>query len=298
MKNKKAEMTTKQIVILIVLITSFAIILFFLFRLNLGDESDKQLCYNSVMNRANKMLPTEAVPLNCKRSYVCITKKDDCGMLDPIIEKVETKEDVYEALANELSDCWWMFGEGKLEYLEKDALPGLYCSICSQIKFDQSVKEIFDGKSDFNEREFYDFMCKNKLDSQSGPTYCEYMYNTNDLGEINQAQFDQIYLDDEYFALMGMSSDVSKLEWGLIGAGAVAAGVVITALTGGIAAYGIVTIVASGAIGTGVGGAAGSFILAPIKSFGLDQMIVLPTLIDVDKDEFKDLGCKDITTFS
>ena len=60
MKPKKAEMTTQQIVILIILIIGFAVILFFLFRLNLGQESDKQLCYNSVMNRANKLVPTDS----------------------------------------------------------------------------------------------------------------------------------------------------------------------------------------------------------------------------------------------
>ena len=51
LKNKKGEMTTQQIVLLIILIASFAVILGFLFKLNFGAESEKDICHNSVVLR-------------------------------------------------------------------------------------------------------------------------------------------------------------------------------------------------------------------------------------------------------
>ena len=59
-------------------------------------------------------------------------------------KKVKTETEVYGILADEMADCWWMFGEGKVNYVGKD-LPEkqLYCSICSQLAFDNSLEEIF-----------------------------------------------------------------------------------------------------------------------------------------------------------
>lgn len=284
---KKGEMTTQQIVILIILIASFAVLLFFLFRLNLGDETDKQLCYNSVMNRANKLVPTESVPLNCKRSYVCLSKDGSCeNFLDPIVKKVKTEEEVYEVLANELSDCWWMFGEGKVNYIGKDMFPDLYCSLCSQIAFDDSVKEIF-SQGGFPKRSVYNYMCSHKLDSSGGPTYCEYLYGTNDLSIISGGKdFGIIRLDNQYYSLMGIVSEVNEFGWAGIGAGLA----IVAVATGGL---GVPFYIAA------VGGAAGGYFLAPIAEGFSGQTFLRPSLIEAgNSPEFNSLGCKEITTLS
>ena len=62
-KNSRGELTTQQIVLLIILITSFTIILFFFFKLNLGEETDKELCHNSVVLKGS--LPSDLTSLNC-----------------------------------------------------------------------------------------------------------------------------------------------------------------------------------------------------------------------------------------
>ena len=78
-KNKKnGEITTQQIVLLIILLISFAIILFFLFRLDLGRQSEDEICHNSVAMRGNSAIPTDAVPLKCSRAYVCVTEDGSC----------------------------------------------------------------------------------------------------------------------------------------------------------------------------------------------------------------------------
>ena len=158
--NKKGELTTQQIVILIVLIMSFVVILYFLFRLNFGESSEKEICHNSVVMKANPVLSKGDVSLNCQRTYICLTKDGSCeAMTNPNIKKVESLPEIYKVLADEMADCWWMFGEGKVDYLQNKFLKENYCSICTQLAFDDSFKEIPDFDSgEINKDEFYDYL--------------------------------------------------------------------------------------------------------------------------------------------
>jgi len=285
--NKKGEMTTQQIVLLIILIASFAIILFLFFRLNLGNESEKDLCHNSVVLK--KTLPTkDAIPLNCQRSYVCISENGKCdSLVKPELKKVKTDKEVYGVLAEELKDCWWMFGEGKIDYVGKDTFSELYCSLCSQIAFDESVKGIF-SEGSFSKEEFYDYMVKTKIENEEY-TYAEYLYGSNDLKVISgDKEFGTVNLDSQYFAMMGMASQTSTWSWIGIGAGVVVFGTLTAG--GGFGAL---------AIATGVGGSSGGFLLAPIAKWSeKENKILLPWIIEVNSPEYNALGCKDITTLS
>ena len=75
-KNHKGELTTQQIVTLIILVVSFAVILFLIFRLNLGETTQKEICHNSVLMKA-KSLPGTGY-LDCKTNYVCISGGGEC----------------------------------------------------------------------------------------------------------------------------------------------------------------------------------------------------------------------------
>lgn len=286
MKSKKAELTTKQIVILVVLILSFAIILFFLFRLNLGDESDKQLCYNSVVNKANPAFPVDT-PLNCQRNYVCITQDGSCeDMIDPDKKKVKTEEEVYEVLAEELSDCWWVFGEGKIDYAGRETIPGLYCSICSQINFDDSVKKIFKS-NEFDKRKFYEYMAKTKMQGSNGLTYTEYLFGTNDLNALSSqsnGNFGEVDLNFQYYSLIGAYSKVHFWSWALIGAGALP-----------LVVFGA-PLVATIIVGAAVAG--GGYFLAPVITGASGNEYIPPSLIKVGSNEFTGLKCSEITTRS
>ena len=81
MKEKKGELTTQQLIGLIVLIVSFGIILFFFVRLSLGETSDKEICHNSVVLKSQSALKTG--PFDCKTSYVCIG--EECEDFNPTI---------------------------------------------------------------------------------------------------------------------------------------------------------------------------------------------------------------------
>jgi len=287
MKNKRGEMTTQQIVILIILIASFAVLLFFLFRLNLGSETEKEICRNSVVARGSSVIPTEAVPLDCKRSYVCITEDRGCEkMTKPIIKKVESKEDIYNVLAIEMIDCWWMFGEGKVNYVGEDLIPGMYCSICSQIAFDESVKKIIES-GELDKEEFYNYLYLKNM-TGSDETYLEYLGLVNYYKNID-TEFGTINLDKQYYVLTGMNSDIST--WRYVGVGAaVVGGIAFAPFTfGGSAGFVAGTLLAVG------GGTAGYFV-APVVQGEVGNRIISPSLIEVNSEEFEGLDCKKITT--
>ncbi|MDP3965981.1 MAG: hypothetical protein Q8Q04_00435 [archaeon] len=293
--NKKGELTTQQIVILIILIVSFALILFFIFRLNLGRETDEEICHNSVVARGSSIIPTEALPLKCQRQYVCLSADGSCEqMTKPTIIEVKTEEEVYKALAEDMSNCWWMFGEGKVNYVGSDFVPENYCSICSQIAFDDSVnEEIFENSGNFDKKEFYSYLAE--AERSDGETYLSYL-NLNGFQNY-PSEFGAVDLTKQHYSLMGISSDVSTWGWiGVVGgtAGVVTAGIVLLPWTGGLSMVGALTIAGS-IVG---GGVTGGVLVAPVIRGESGLEYIPPSLIEVNSKEFDDLNCESINTAS
>jgi len=298
---KKGELTTQQIVTLIILIASFAVILYFIFNMGIGQEQDKELCHNSVLMRDNALIPDEAAPLNCKRQYVCISADKTCeSMTDPVLHKVKDKNETFEVLAQELADCWWMFGEGKVNYAGKDLIQKWYCAQCAQISFDDSMKEIFPDEK-FSEEELYQYLVDNKV-PRTEESYAMYFYGTDEIleaaEEFNLA-FEDITLDKSYYVLTAMHSEFGGLE--LAGAGAGAGAIVsvvklfpqarFASLMGGV----IKSAAAGSFLGGGVSGAL-SFIVK-----GKNGLTYLPpSLVEApsSSEEFKAFNCKELTTYA
>ena len=144
-KNSRGELTTQQIVLLIILITSFSIILFFFFKLNLGEETQKTICHNSVILKGSLVSSLRGGNLDCRTNYLCISGGEECEGINPTItkevdlSKPDAKEVIMKTVADEMADCWWMFGEGKIDYVG-DYI-GTHCAVCSIIEFDESLKE-------------------------------------------------------------------------------------------------------------------------------------------------------------
>jgi hypothetical protein len=293
-KKKKGEMTTEQIVLLIILIVSFVIILFFLLRLNLGKTTDEETCHNSVATRGAGVLPKESVPLNCKTQYVCITQDGSCeAMTSPQIEKAKTKSEVYSLLANLMADCWWMFGEGKLNYVKDQLTGNLYCSICSQIAFDNSID--FFENNQIDEKEFYTYLSE-KNTSSGEMSYLYYLTELNDVSGVEQAlkesskNFGKISLDKQQYIVMGIINQVGVVTW--VGTGiAVGAGIAIAIVTGGASIPATVAILG----GATIGGTAGYFAGTTIKGES-GQEFLTPTIVEANSEKFKALKCSAIKT--
>ena len=302
--NKKGELTTQQIVMLIILIASFAVILFFIFRLGLGEEQEREVCHNSVLMKGNALIPDEAAPLNCKKQYVCISADKTCeGMTDPILKKVKTKNETFEALAEEMADCWWMFGEGNVNYAGKEIRPQLHCALCSQIYFDNSMSKIFaEGK--FSEEELYDYLAIEEYGS-SKESYSMYMYGSNEIKQLAQnfnLDFRDIRMEEYYYVLTGMTSVFGGKEVDAIGGGI---GLIVgTALTyatggtGGVALKLVKGVLSKKAFVGGVVGSTGAHFIAPIFKNRFGAETIRPSLIEVNSDEFKNLNCKELATYA
>ncbi len=290
-KNRRAEITSQQIVILIILIASFAVLLFFLFKLNFGKTSDKEICHNSVVTRGSGVLPKESIPLDCKTSYICITKDGSCEKMTGSreIKKAKTQEETYKILANEMADCWWVFGEGKLNYVGKDFSSELYCSICSQIGFDNSI-DFFEG-GEIDQKLFYDYLAKTNY-SGKDTSYLDYLVGLkssqiieDSLKAGNFKSGKPINFGKQYYIVMGIFSETAISKW-------TGSGVVIGAVVGGILG-GPIGILIGGAIGGG-----GGYMMGTMVKGDSGYNYISPTIIEANSEDFSTLKCASIKTLA
>jgi len=307
--KKQGELTTQQIVILIIVIVSFAILLYFFVILNPWKETDDELCHNSVIMRSQALISKSSVPLNCKTSYVCISEDGSCeAMTNPEIKEVKSKLEIFEVLADEMANCWWMFGEGKVNYVSDELVPDLYCSICSQIAFDDSIRNIDGIENEISKEELYNYLVNEKIKGKE-ITYSKYFYGVDDLEELKRYSeqvsgvpvvFGKINTNEQYYSVMGIMSDISTWGWvGILGGGTalVAGGIAAAPFTGGASAI-ISAGLLWGAIGGGGGALAGAFLVAPIIKGESGNNYLPPTLIESNSAMFEKLNCSSINTLA
>jgi hypothetical protein len=306
--KKKGEITTQQIVLLIILLISFVVIIFLLFRLNPGKNTTAEVCHNSVVMRGTS-IPDAAIPLKCSRTYVCLTKDGSCErMTKPDIKKVSTEEEIYNALAEEMANCWWMFGEGKIDYIGKNWFKkDNYCSICSQIGFDNSVKEISGIGEEIDKDKFYDYLSKTPMEA-GGINYAEYFFRTNDLNRLKAQRlegedgtttlartFGTLDLDKQHFILVGITSEIQGRVWRIVAGGAVAtvglfipgigwtwAGAIIGVLVGGV-----------GEVTQGIEPEIAAII---VEGDGIANNFMAPTILEANANTLRRLNCYDVIT--
>lgn len=206
-KNRRGELTTNQLVMIIVLIVSFVVILFLIFRLNLGETTDKEICHNSVVliNKATSFVGS----LDCKTNYLCISGGGDCeGTISETIRvNPENKEEIMKAIAEEMSDCWWQFGEGKMNYGTSQGTSIKY-AICSIIEFDSHIQEKIPV---ITRSEFYDYLEKTKKDNSQ--SYLKYLYEVSDVwavpipSQIKLYPEDKIRTNERYSIITGLDDN-------------------------------------------------------------------------------------------
>ncbi|MDP2629019.1 MAG: hypothetical protein Q8P15_03950 [Nanoarchaeota archaeon] len=192
-ENKHGELTTTQLVTIIILIVSFVIILFLLFRLDLGGTTDKEICRNSVVLLEKSIIGGS---LDCRTNYVTIS--------------TENKEEIMKSIAEEMSTCWWQFGDGKINYGTPQGSSVKY-ALCSVIEFDEKTQE---KVSEISYLELYNFLStENKSNSQ---TYLQYLYGIREIGSfIPQEQVkviigqDKILTNEKYSVVTGIDDNIS-----------------------------------------------------------------------------------------
>ena len=211
MKGKRGELTTKQLVTIIVLIVSFIIVLFLLFQLNLGETTDEEICRNSVFLKSQSKLTSG--PLDCRTSYVCVSGGEECETITATSEieiDSDDRNEVLGAIANETVSCWFQFGEGEVNYGEGFTSTGVHCAICSIIEFDAKTQEAIPSIS---YSEFYNFLQTNGKDRTQ--SLLNYLYGVNDAGLVQiQPQFDidissdEIITSERYSVITGVDNNL------------------------------------------------------------------------------------------
>jgi hypothetical protein len=210
-KNRRGELTTKQLVTIIILIVSFVIVLFILFRLNLGETTNKEICHNSVVLKGQSAFTSG--PLDCRTNYLCISGGGNCQGIPTTSEvKVDAdKEDeIMKALADEMSDCRWMFGEDKkVPYTGGALSTGVHCAICSIVEFD---KEIQESIPKISYSAFYDYLKTTK--KEGSQTYLNYLYRVNDENLIGDGEYfnfdlsEAIDTSEKYSIITGIDNNL------------------------------------------------------------------------------------------
>lgn len=142
--NKRGQLTVQSMLIgIIVIVLVAAIIFFFIKAFPFIETVDKESCHQSVVLRSQAIAGIQPgkvlAPLNCKTQDI----KIDSG----------NEQFINREIANSMYDCWWMLGEGKLDFFGGESFrdvqitwdEGLHtakanCIICSTIKFDEAAK--------------------------------------------------------------------------------------------------------------------------------------------------------------
>jgi hypothetical protein len=191
--NKKGELTSSQIVALVITILGFVILLIFLLvTLDLKNQSLDEVCRLSVLSRATAPTTTQSfIPLKCTTKKICLTGSSGCeaysgeeNVADPVkvnpaLEE-ESKTKIEQTISDAMYDCWSMMGEGKLdlfsgstswynnlpvisEFQEKKAS----CVICSRVMVKDIPPEILQ-EVDVNK-----YLEETTFPDGSGDTYIE-----------------------------------------------------------------------------------------------------------------------------
>ncbi len=216
--NKKGELTSTQIALIIFAILGFAIVAIFVSQLGFESLSEQQVCHMSVLTRATVPSSAETyVPLKCKTQKICL--RDSGGKCDFSFagEKTETpidlnKDDsvaanqVADANAKAMYECWQMMGEGKLDLFHSlaasegfDATKSV-CVICSRIAVDSKDSKRVD--SIFSKIDMGDYLQTHQAPESS----LTYLQAFTDKGVSSYAKADPGTLDKN-FAKLGKDAE-------------------------------------------------------------------------------------------
>ncbi len=193
MKNKKGALTQKQLITIVILIISFVIILASFVMFGLKSRIDTEACRNSVVMRG---IPfgDYFISLKCKTQDVCLSMGGGCEESVDEIIPIETKKELMKEISDLFVSCWWMMGEGKVDYGSTGD-----CAICNKIFFDVSVDLTYD--------ELYGYMVNNRI-SDNSMSYAFYLYKVNNIDSISSSNKGKdINLNEEYAV-------VTKIEGG------------------------------------------------------------------------------------
>lgn len=271
---KKSGVTAVQtLASIIIVLIGAGIILYFLAYLPYKEEISKQACHQSVILRSKSIAglkPGQAlVPLNCKTEEIVIKTTDE--------------ERIKKEIANAMYDCWWMLGEGKLNFFSRGWTKDVYCVICSRIKFDEKVQEKIKKINDL------DSYLQNTKIPKHNITYAEY-FTTEKAPQIAKESPVSLDTDKEYLLVYALIERTAAPER-IVG---IASAIGILILTRGKGNIGLGSGILKGGLAFGAY-KAGSWLAGKVHNWivGSDSdYYVAFGLIEADAEEIKNFGCE------
>ncbi len=316
MIGKRGELTSRQIVIISILIVSFAVILIFFFTLNLRGGIDKESCRNSVLLRGTPL--GKATSLNCQTQDVCISKGEGCkeSLRDTVEVKVENKEQLLDELGDLMYDCHWQMGAGKVDYTPTNwGKDRNYCAICDRIYFGDDLKQDT-FLYNIPNKDLFDSLETRKIPN-GDISILQFLYGVSSFKNIesddeNLEAFLNVPFDfrapQGYTIVTGLRKDSifgGRIGGVLIGIGGTVAGtaIVIVGVVGapftggtslGLTPIGVATIVGAGAVGGIVGYNVGAWVEGPG-----DTSLLPPSLLINDQKFIEDqFNCYQFSTLA
>lgn len=173
---------------MIILIISAAILIYFSTKLTQTGIEKKEACRQSVVMRSKSILGTQPIqsilPLNCQTEIIKI--------------KISNEEEIKKRIAEALYDCWYMMGEGELDFVGEEGKKA--CVICSIIKFDEKLKEKkVEG--------IYKYMKETKIPKKN-ITFADYIGKDFDI----EIENDILYINEDYSIVFFIASSPSMTE--------------------------------------------------------------------------------------
>lgn len=302
-KSRKAEITSTQIVTMVLLIAGFAILLYVFNQVGFTKEIDREICHESVILRMTlpdtfdlKNLPS----LRCKTKRICIADnligKGDCQndlgdeyeTIKISKDKKEREKQINAFIAQELADCWSMMGEGKGQIFTRDISTKNRCSVCSRIAFDENLKK------ELSEiRGIGDYLIFNKIPN-TDITYWKFLTNTMSIVDYDFS-LDKFSTEQKAIVFMEITRSTWDIWAGRI-SGGVSLGLVGSTIGSVIPGFGtasgfIVGFIGGFIEGGSLGEKAGEKILGEEFSPGWH-------FIDYDKEGFQKLECYSLENIS
>lgn len=322
--SKRAEMTSKKLVGLVIIILSVVVLLIFISLYFWKGRITKETCHNSIVLRSSanyNMVEASKtiIPLKCETEKICFTmSKGICeefktkeGKMEKDVRKIklsknkeEAKEKIKEVLTDEMYDWHGVLGEGILDFMPHKFRGKNYCLITTRFAFDDKAKETI-GIISYGD--IYQLLGERKTPQKK--SYLEFIHPGWTNWEASENLFRQMKEDNprnerlqnlkfkdwginlkewgEYVIIAQMTPKGTWAKW--VTGGAALVGVVVgTALvaTGFGAPVGVGLIVTSAKVGVVAGG------IAVWRSHPSGKYNYAPPLIQpYDKDTLRSMNC-------
>jgi len=302
MENKKGTLPTWVIALIALAISAIVLFIFLEMIIN-RDDNRIEACKTQIMYRHTlKELGKRAIPLTaCKAEHICFvtSNKEECQLFEGGGEvnkvKIKGKREIFATFAEKMYECWYMTGEGNLDYYPTTRWSHTYCGACAKIGFSPEVRAEIEN---INYGEYYSYL-ETETTEGSDETYSEFLYGLSSMDtyrqqiiEATKASEDIEEVDIYNVELINPNMDYAVVT-GVMKTGLapkIIGGLIIGLIAGSAIPTGGLTL-ALVATGVGVAGGSGgfraiSYVQGKKTTYLLPEIFVYNTYLD--EDEGKD----------